>query len=298
MNTAKKKKTTAAERGCAWAAAFLLTVFLFITLLSSIGLQMLTSAELHLSVAADEGMLDKQLEQIYAGIDQMAQEYGFSAEKVKSAITREELREINRQSAEWWTHLLTEGEGGTIPRWKSRTVEDIIYTAAEKKELREEPLTVLADLADLTENTVFPMRETTLAFGTKLARDKADIRGIIRSVRKLPLLGLIVSLVFAGLIALLTGREIFLALKYYGTAAAATGLSIATVCILAAAARPGEIIAEASAGLAGEFGTMAAKIGTGAALAAAILLAAGYLCLILYRRKAGKENNSTSENAG
>lgn len=295
MNAEKKKKMMPAERGCAWAAAFLLTVFVFITILASMGLQVLTSAELHLSVAADEGMQEKQLKQIYAGIDQMAPEYGFSAEEVKSAITREELEEINRQSAEWWTHLLTEGEGGTIPRWNSAAVEGIIYTAAEKKELREEPVTILADLADLIENTVFPMREATLAFGTKLARDKADIKGIIRSVRKLPLLGLIISLALAGVIALLTGREIRRSLKYYGTAAAAAGLSLAAFCALFAAARPGEIIAEASAGLAGEFGTMAGKTGTGIWLAAAILLAAGYLCLILYRRKEEKGSENKTE---
>ena len=295
MSSAKGKTALPIERGCAWAAAFLLAVFLFVTLLGSMGLQMLTSAGLHLSVAADEGMLDRQLEQIYANIDLMAREYGFSADEVKAEVSREELKEMNRKAAEWWTHLLTEGEEGTTPRWHSGTIDDIIYAAAERKELREEPQTVVTDLTEMMENTVFPMRETTLAFGTKLAKDEADIKGIIRSVRKLPLLGLMISLACAGMIALLTGREFFRSLKYYGTAMAAAGLSLIAACILFIAARPGAIIAEASEGLAREFGTMAGKIGAGAGIAAAVLMAAGYCCLFLYRRKAGNENRKPAE---
>ena len=297
MSTVERKTALPFERGCAWAATFLLTVFLFVTLLSALGLQILTSAELHLSVAADDGMIDRQLEQIYENIDLMAQEYGFSTEEMKATVSREELKEMNRKAAEWWTRLLTEGEGGTIPRWHSGSVEDLVYAAAEKKELREEPQTVVTDLTEMMENTVFPMRETTLAFGTKLAKDKADIKGIIRSVRKLPLLGLALCLACAGLIALLTGREPVCLLKYYGTAAAAAGLSMITGGFLFMAIHPYDMIAEASEGLAGEFGTMTGKIGLEAGLTAVILLAAGYLSLMVYRHKAGKDGKNAAEEA-
>ena len=47
----------------------------------------------------------------------------------------QELKEMNRKSAEWWTGLLTEGEGGVFPRWNIGAIQDIIYTAAEEKTL-------------------------------------------------------------------------------------------------------------------------------------------------------------------
>ena len=95
----------------------------------------MTSAGLHLSVAADDGMLDEQFRTICENIDLMAEEYGFSAEAVKATVSREELKEMNRKSAEWWTRLLTEGEDSTLPRWHNSAIEDIIYAEAEEKEL-------------------------------------------------------------------------------------------------------------------------------------------------------------------
>ena len=69
---------------------------------------------------------------------------------------------------------------------------------------------------------------------------------------------------------------------------AAAGLSILAGCIFFLAVRPETIIADASEGLAGEFSTLAGKIGLGAGLTAIILLTIGYFCLIIYQRKAGK----------
>ena len=290
-----KKKALPAERGCAWIVTFLLIVFLTAAILGSAVLQMMTSAGLHLSVAADDGMLDEQFRTICENIDLMAEEYGFSAEAVKATVSREELKEMNRKSAEWWTRLLTEGEDSTLPRWHNSAIEDIIYAEAEEKELGETPRNIVTDLTEMIENTVFPVRETLIGFGTKIAKDKADIRGIVQSVRKLPLLCLAICLACAGLIALLLGREPFRCLKHFGTAAAAAGLIVLAGCAAFLASRPTAMIVEASRGLAGEFGTMAGKTGTGTGLAAALLLAAGYACLILYRRKAWKNSADTEQ---
>ena len=291
----KIKTARPAERGCAWVVTFLLIVFLSAAILGSAVLQMMTSAGLHLSVAEDNGMLDEQYRTICENIDLMAEEYGFSAEAVKATVDREELKEMNRKSAEWWTRLLTEGEYSTLPRWHNSAIEDIIYAEAEEKELGETPRNIVTDLTEMIENTVFPVRETLIGFGTKIAKDKADIRGIVQSIRKLPLLCLVICLACAGLIALLLGREPFRCLKYYGTAAAAAGLIVLAGGAVFLASGPTAMIEEASRGLAGEFGTMAGKTGLGTGLAAVLLLAAGYACLILYRRKAWKNNADTEQ---
>ncbi len=287
MNVRKNIGARLTERGCAWVVTVLLTLFLTAAVLGSAVLQMMTSAGLHLSVAADNGMLDEQFRSICENIDLMAAEYGFSADAVKDTISREELEEINRKSAEWWTRLLTEGEDTTLPRWHNGSIEDVIYAEAEVRELRETPRTIVTDLTEMIENTVFPVRETLIGFGTKIAKDKADIRGIVQTVRQVPLLCLALGLACAGLIMLLLGREMIRCLKHYGTAAAAAGMIVLAGCIAFLASRPTAIIEEASKGLAGEFGTMIGKTETGTCLAAAILLVAGYACLILYRRNAG-----------
>ena len=286
MSKGKQGKTRSAERGCAWAAAFLLMIFLTVTILSSVVLQMITSAGLHLSVAADDRMLEDQLREIHANIDLMAEEYHFPADEVKATVTKEELKEFNRKAAAWWTSLLTEGEGGVNPRWYSGSIEDIVYAAAGENKLREEePRTVVTELTEMIEYTVFPVRETTVAFGSRFVKDKVDVKGIIRSLQKLPMLGLLMSLASAGLVLLLLGREPVHGLKYYGSAAAAAGLLILAACIAFQAVHPEKMIMEASSGLAGEFSTLTGKVGLGTGATAVLLLAAGYLCLILYRRK-------------
>lgn len=297
MSTEKRKGARLPERGAAWFAAFLLAVLIIITLTGAVFLRAVTSAELHLSVAADPGMLDRQLQAIYSDIDLMAEEYGFPAGQVKEAVSREELEDFNRKAAAWWTQLLTEGTSGTIPRWNSGRIESVIRTAAEDGILLEEPQTVVADLISAIGGTVFPVRETVTGFGTGLVNDKIDLRGIVRSSRKLPALGLVLILGCAGLTALLLGRDPFSLLKYYGTAAAAAGTAVLAGCIAFALFRPGRMIAEASAGLADQFATLAGKTGPAVLLAGAGLLAAGYLCLFLYYRKAGRNGKAAEKTA-
>ena len=234
-------------------------------ILGSAVLQMMTSAGLHLSVAADDSMLDKQFRSICENIDMMADEYGFSADAVKATISREELKEMNRKSAEWWTRLLTEGEDTTLPRWHNSSIEDAIYAEAEGKELGETPRNIVTDLTEMIENTVFPVRETLIGFGTKIAKDKADIRGIVQTVRKIPMLCLALCLACAGLIALLLGREPARYLKHYG---------------------PKDFLIRVHERLTPDEVPY---------LAAMIQMIAGYACLILYRRKAGKNNKITEQ---
>ena len=91
---------------------------------------------------------------------------------------------------------------------------------------KEDPRVIAADLTDIVERTVFPMRGTLMTKGMDLAQSKADIPGIIRTVRKLPPLGLVLCILAAGMIALLLGREIQQSLKHFGTALAGAGIII------------------------------------------------------------------------
>ena len=283
MNRITTGGTTKTERVCAWIAAFLLAVFLSVTILGTVAVQMITSAGLHLNVAADAGMIEKQYREICENIDVMAGEYGFSAENVKATVTREELKEMNRKSAEFWTGLLTKGESKFISLILRHKPESISITLDEHG---------WADVREMIENTVFPLRETTITFGSKMAKDMADIRGIIRSVRQLPLLGALISLACAGVIALLLAKEIFQSLKYYGTALAAGGIVTLAGCIGLLVLRSDGMLQEANAGLAGEFHALFGKLALGCGIVGTLLVIAGYLLLYFFSRK---KNSETAE---
>ena len=297
MNRGKTRQPFFAERVCAWIAAVLLTGFLIITVISTITVQIMTSSGLHLSVATDGKKVDEQLSHIYENIDRMAEEYGFSAEAVKASVSREEVTEKNREAAAWWTRLLTEGEMGSFPRWDSGSIEDIIFPALSERTGDADPKTIVLDLTGMIERTIFPIRESLLKIGMNFVKSEADLAGIIQSIRKIPLFGLVLCVLTAGLIAFLTGRAVFQSLKYYGTAFAAAGLVMLVLCVTAVIADPGEMVAQASERLAGEVGVLTGKIGLESGAIVLFLLVTGYLCLILFRRRPGKKYESDPETA-
>ena len=288
MNAQNGKKAFPYERGFAWVLTFLLAGCLAITILSTLTVQILTNAGLHLGVATDGAVIDSQLSHIHANVDMLAEEYGFSAEAVKKIISREELLRVNGEIAAWWSHLLSEGDTATMPRWYSPDLEEAVASSMNRETAQMDPQTIVADLTEMVERTVFPLRETLLTTGMDLVNKRADVPGVVRSVTKLPMLGLVMSLAVAGLIALLMGREMIRSLKYYGTAAAGTGFSVLGAMVILLCLGPKAMVAEASKPLAGEVGSLLGKIGWEAGLGALLLLAAGYACLILYRKKYGK----------
>ena len=136
-----------------------------------------------------------------------------------------------------------------------------------------------------TDRIVFPLRETVFTTGLNIANSKADLPGIIRTLRKLPLLGLAMSLLVSGVIAILMGREITRSLKYYGTALAGAAFSLIAAWLVVLCLGLKKEIAEASAAMAQEIGSMTRILlleGGGITLA---LMAGGYLCLYFYRKK-------------
>ena len=295
MTGAEKRKAFLPERGCAWAVTLLLTLFLTVTILSALGMQALTSTGLHVQAATDNGILDEQLRSIHAYIGILAEDYGFAAEPVKETVGREQLKEMNQKAAAWWTCLFTEGKMDSFPRWYSGDIEDAVYAAMAESGSAQDPQEVVSDLTDMIERTVFPMRESLLTIGMNLAGNKADLPGILHSLRSIPLLGLAMSLLTAGLIALLLGREILRSLKHYGTAIAGTGFIVLAASLMIMGTQMKEVVGQASRGLAGKLGILMNRIGleTGAIILG--LLGIGYFCLYLYRNRAGKRENTNMD---
>ena len=295
MRGKEAKRVRPAESGMAWAAAFLMTVFLSLCLLSALAVQGLTSAGLHAGTAANDAILDGQMRSIHQYIDLLSEEYGFSSEGVKETIRREDLKQFNLEAASWWTRVLTEGESDSVPRWYSSETDAAV--AAAMAERKEDPRTIAAAVSDKIDRTVFPLRETLLTTGLEFVNGKADIPGIVRSVRKLPTLLLALTVLTAGIIALMCGRDGHKSLKYFGTALAATGLVLVLCGGMLLFMGLTNMVGEASAGLAEEFRMVMRTLfleGGGAAL---VTLAGGYGCLYLYRNGRKKRTKEATERA-
>ena len=283
------------ERVLAWIAAFLLTVFLVCCLFSSALVQVITSAGLHIAAATDDSVLDDQMRSIYEYIDLMSVEYGFHADDVKAAVSRHEMDEFNREAASWWTRALTEGESGSIPRWNSSALEEAVSNAMAGDERKEDSRAAAAEITDKINRTVFPLREAMLTTGLDFVNDRADISGIIRSLKHFPLLCLSVCILAAGLIALLTGHKIFLSLKYYGTALASAALVLVTAGATFFAMQLKDMLAQASSSMAGAFGALTKTLFLEAGSAALVLLISGFACLFIYRNRFEKHCHTVED---
>ena len=171
-------------------------------------------------------------------------------------------------------------------------MEEAVYASVEDGSLRSDPKRILSEVTQVIERTVFPMRETLMAAGINIAHTNVDLPGIIQSLRKLPLLGVVLCLAAAGMIVLLLGREPVRNLKHFGTAVAGTGFSLISIAVIILLQRPGIPLKEASAGLDMVIGAMLGKIGFGGGAAAAVMIAAGYICLALFRKKTGTQSSA------
>ena len=273
------------ERILAWPAAFLMAVFLTLSVLSALAVQLLTSTGLHAGTVTNDAILDEQIRRIYEYIDLLGEEYKFQPDVVKDTIGSDELRILNREAAAWWTKILTEGESSAVPQWYSSAAEKAVTEAMNSTGNADDSRIVFAEISDMINRTVFPLREAIMKFGSDFISTRADIPAIIRSFRQLPLLCIVICILTAGLIALLMGRHIFLSLKYYGTAVAGAGLVMVTALIAYMVMQMKPMLAQASSGLADAFENLMHTMLLESGSLSLILILGGYMCLFIYRNR-------------
>ena len=284
---------------CAWILVFLLTAGLTVTVAGTLGVQALTNEELHIRAATDEGIIRGQMERILEEIDLLAEEYGFSAERVKETIREDEIRELNRETAIWWTRMITEGETESAPKWKTGETTQAIYESMTGTRSGEEALSDSVEASEIiakeVQTAVAPTREVLLITGVGYVNRRADIPAILRTAVESPMLGLVSCLLAAGLIALLAGGRIREGLKFFGTALAGTGISLVGCGIAVKIINMEGMIRKAAEGLANEYAALTRSVMWEGILLTAGLFIGGMLCLALYRRGTGREENGETE---
>ncbi|MBR2823959.1 MAG: hypothetical protein IKE24_09760 [Clostridia bacterium] len=255
MSETKKKNLPA--RGWnipAAALALILTAALWVTLMGAAGLWTVSSPRLYERVALAQEAVDSQMTRIAAEIAAIGERNGFDPSPVAAAVSRESVEDLNRQVIAWWTGFAGTGELGDAPSCHY-----------DLKEILEKDEGFMASLEEMTVNSTVErvetqvdraVRKSAVMFrdeliqgGMKRVAGRVDLPEIMEILRRLPLLGGAVSLLLAGLIALLLSRRIQLAGQYIGGALSGCGLLTLLSLGLIRALNPGEPIGEASAAL-------------------------------------------------
>lgn len=285
-------------RIAAWGIVFLLTIALTVSALSfpAAANRVLTSEELHSATATDKSIIREQMETVNGKIQDMADDYAFSAEAVISELQADVFTDINRKTAEWWTNILSKDHSDDnlteIPMWTAdEKITNAIYNTLNKQIIPEESERaetakgITSEIEKAVNRTVMPFRKALLTLAVRYSSRKTDVAGIIRFVSQIPRITAAASLLLAGIIALLLGKNIRYSLKYYGAAFAGAGISALTGIILLKNADFTGMLREASEGLNHQVETMMKTSVTETWILAAVLTVAGFVCLICYIRE-------------
>ena len=280
-------------RIAAWGIAFLLTVTLTITALGgpAAANRIFTDETLHIRIATDESVIREQMDKVSGEIRELAEDYSFSAEAVIGALPRTAFEELNKDTARWWTRIVAEGVMGEIPSWTAgEQITEAIASSLDMDKIPEEEQSetvrgIAVAIEKAVNRTVMPFRKALVTLAVRYTSRKADIPGMIRFAAQVPLTALVLSILLAGLIALLLGKRIRWSLKYYGASFAGAGISSLTGIVLIRNADISGMIRAASQGLDHQVRSMMSNVVTETWLAASALFLLGMTCLICYIRE-------------
>ena len=285
----------------AWVCTILLTIALTCTLLGTVAVRMLASEESHIRISTDRQVIAGQMDRIADTVRELAEEYGFPAEPVINAVSRDEITDLNTRMAKWWTRIVTDGIMDDVPAWSADALIPIIAETMDPEKASGDPYgkaaEVSAELEESVREAAMPVRVSIISFGVRYLNRRIDLPGAVRTASSLPLLGAAACLLLAGLIALLTARKVRVLLRYYGAAFGGAGIAAAFCMILAGTAGIQGMISRVSEGMSRQTGLAVRGMALEGGLYILILLAAGAACLIRYTGPEKKEKNRGGKNA-
>ena len=271
--------------------ALILTVCLWGTQLSLVGLQTLTSTELHQRAAAAKDVVDLQMERIAGDVKDLAEEYGFSPEPVIELIRREDVEQLDRDIVTWWTGTTSTGKMGEEPEFTLEGAEKVLQ-ADQKFAGGLDPLLavstvdrVVIQITACVKKSAVLFRDILVNAGVRMAGERLDLPEAVTLLKKVPLLAGMAALLCTGLIALLMSRRILTAGQYLGGALIACGLLAALGLLIMKSLNLRGMIAEASAALEAQYAHLSGTITLEVLGGAAVLILLGAGLMILARKE-------------
>ena len=266
-------------RIAAWIAALVLTFTMTLTLIGWTCVSILASEDLYVRTATDEDVVTGQMERVSSIIRELSVRYGFSADHVIAALDREEFAGADREMAQWWSRITTEGTmDPEVPAWSADSLLPVIEESLDPGMIPEDQYStevaqeIVFALEKEATRTMMPIRRTLITLGFRYLDKRIDMPGAIRLINSMPLAGLAVCILLAGLIALFSGRRIRTSLKYYGGAFGGAGLSAIFALIMIRHLGIIDMIRKSSESLADQIHIMTRSAETGYIIGIAVLL--------------------------
>lgn len=239
-------------------AGYLLTLLLVASLAGACVLTLaealLTNRALHERVATDDRVIDLQMARLDGEIRLLAEEHPFTLETVQALITRDSLRDYNREAVAWWMGLLGEQPEPEAPfpdtaalaeavladeLFRENTMEFMRRIVAQDK--------IAYPIGQTLQETAVPVRVSVIALAMPEVAKRVSIPALMT------LLGLVKTGLYAAAAALLAlllatqGRNRFVFASAGVLAADALLLAMTAAVWLA---HPAEVLAALSAVLA------------------------------------------------
>ena len=281
----KNRGPGALARGLAALLGFALTITLWATAGLSLGIHFATSEGLYNRVSLSGGVISEQMAAIREDVEALAEEYGFSAERVMALITRERVKALDRQANRWLSQAAREGQLGETPVFELEGLEEALAedgalaAQADSYAVTSAARTIAGKIESRVTSSGMRFREVLVRAGMKIVERKVPMSSVTGLIRELPgILGGI-SLALAGCIALLTCRRWTAGLKYMGGSLMACG-GLLVLCVgMVPLLGLGGLFSQMSTLAAASWRTLAGWAGGETLGIAAVMIALGIFCM-------------------
>ena len=158
------------------------------------------------------------------------EEYGFEPADLTELVSRERVKELNRQIVRWWTGSLSEGKlldspSFTLEGTEEALTQDEAFMSRLDEAVRHLTLEGIRNKAsDIVRSSGLQFRELIVNLGGRMAEERIDLQEIMGLVKQAAPLMLLTALLLSGLIALLLSRNIRISFLYIGGAVSGCGL--------------------------------------------------------------------------
>ena len=295
--SAEVRKNTSQRMPAWWVhfpaavCALLLTALLFGTFLGSLGLQVMTSRNLHERNALARDVVDQQMVRIGEDVNRLAAEYGFDPQDILPLIDRESVENLDREVVKWWTEFAATGRLAEEPYYVLTGADETLKADRGFTE-QLESMKVLTTVDEIISRVNNAVQKSAMLFRALLvetvirfAGERFNLTEIMKLLRLIPLITGMGSLTAAGLIALLMSRKIQTAGQYIGGAMTAAGLLTLLTLLLAKLLGIRQMISEASAALERQYAYLARTLTLEMIAGAVLLLLLGWLLMMMARKE-------------
>ena len=190
-----KQLPSKAARVIAALCALVLTASLTITLCSTIGIQVLTSSELHEKTALASDAIDRQMNEIRSNLSALGEEYSFDPQDLISLVPQNQVEQLDREIIRWWTGTMKSGTLGEKPSFNLQGgKEALLADQGFMAGLEEVVVNLTIEKILLQANRIVmdisvQFRDVLIEAGFRMAGQKVDLPELISLMKKVPTLG-------------------------------------------------------------------------------------------------------------